>query len=550
RPERDMQPNRVLAFAETGGRLTTPGPLIRVREGTRLAIAWHNRTGDDVYVHGFATSRDAPPLRVPAHGEAATEFDAASTGTFYYWGSLKPVAAFSEDRDSQLAGAFVVDPAAGAPNDRIFVIKRLGADFEGVSIGSGLGAWAINGRSWPETERLTYSVGEKIEWRFINPTSHRHPMHLHGTYFRVTHEGDGTHDVAVPAERQKLVVTEAMHEGGTMTIEWSPERPGNWLFHCHVMFHVVPENRLHDMIWYDEYADLPHDRHMAGLVLGVHAVAANAAMSAPANAPRRMTLRVAERPGVTYEGEGLKGPGLGYALDGGPVSAPGPVIALERDRPVEITVVNTIRHATAVHWHGIELESYYDGVPHWGGNGTRLMPDIAPGAQFVARFTPPRAGTFIYHTHFNDYVQLASGLYGPLIITEPGHAFAPATDHVFVFGQHGFEDDKSPLLVNGAAALPETWRAGVHRVRLIGMTPNNSVNVTLTRDGAPATWTPRARDGADLPDTLRTAGTAKVEVFPGQTYDYDVVADAGTLRLEGVLSEGDLRASATLAVAP
>ncbi|HEX5122063.1 MAG TPA: hypothetical protein VFV97_02365, partial [Rhodanobacteraceae bacterium] len=71
RPERAMVPNPVLAFRETGGRLTTPGPLIRVREGTRVEIAWHNPTDADIYIHGLAARADADPLRIAAHGDAA-----------------------------------------------------------------------------------------------------------------------------------------------------------------------------------------------------------------------------------------------------------------------------------------------------------------------------------------------------------------------------------------------------------------------------------------------------------------------------------------------
>lgn len=76
-----------------------------------------------------------------------------------------------------------------------------------------------------------------------------------------------------------------------------------------------------------------------------------------------------------------------------------------------------------MHWHGIELESYYDGVPGWTGRGPQVTPVIAPGEEFVARFAPPRAGTFIYHTHWHDIVQLAGGLAGPLVVLEPGEEF-------------------------------------------------------------------------------------------------------------------------------
>ena len=60
----------------------------------------------------------------------------------------------------------------------------------------------------------------------------------------------------------------------------------------------------------------------------------------------------------------------------------------------------------------MELESYYDGVHGFGGIGLRMTPLIQPGESFVVRFTPPRTGTFIYHTHLHDRRQLTSGLYG------------------------------------------------------------------------------------------------------------------------------------------
>src|SRR5215472_1835324 len=82
-----------------------------------------------------------------------------------------------------------------------------------------------------------------------------------------------------------------------------------------------------------------------------------------------------------------------------PAALVGPPVLLTRGEPVEIEVKNETTHATSIHWHGIELESYYDGVPGWTGSGRQITPAIAPASSFVARMAPPRAGTFIYHTH-------------------------------------------------------------------------------------------------------------------------------------------------------
>jgi FtsP/CotA-like multicopper oxidase with cupredoxin domain len=70
--------------------------------------------------------------------------------------------------------------------------------------------------------------------------------------------------------------------------------------------------------------------------------------------------------------------------------------------PVAITLRNQLPEATAVHWHGIELDSYYDGVPGFSGASGSVTPAIEPGATLTVRFTPTRAGTFIYHTHSHE----------------------------------------------------------------------------------------------------------------------------------------------------
>ena len=102
----------------------------------------------------------------------------------------------------------------------------------------------INGLSWPSTERLTYRVGDPVRWRVINLSSQIHPMHLHGFYYRVQRLGDGVRDEAVAGAEGRRVVTQMVPSSGTLTMEWVPERVGNWLFHCHVMAHVAPERRL------------------------------------------------------------------------------------------------------------------------------------------------------------------------------------------------------------------------------------------------------------------------------------------------------------------
>lgn len=74
-----------------------------------------------------------------------------------------------------------------------------------------------------------------------------------------------------------------------------------------------------------------------------------------------------------------------------------------------ITVVNELPEPTSVHWHGIELESYYDGVAGFAGEGNRIAPAIEPGGSFEARFTPRRSGIFSFITHIDEVRQQQAG---------------------------------------------------------------------------------------------------------------------------------------------
>jgi FtsP/CotA-like multicopper oxidase with cupredoxin domain len=200
---------------------------------------------------------------------------------------------------------------------------------------------------------------------------------------------------------------------------------------------------------------------------------------------------------------------------------PGPTLVLTRNQPVAIHITNQLDEATSVHWHGIELESYYDGVPGWGGDGHRVTPMIAPGESFDALFVPPRAGTFMYHTHMNDLFQLSSGLYGPLIVLPEGTTFHPESDKVLVLSRNGKRKDGKLLLNGSTVPAPLELRAGVrYRLRFIDILANNSIVINAVQDGKPVEWIPIAKDGADLASVQSVAAPASFTIAPGETYDF------------------------------
>jgi FtsP/CotA-like multicopper oxidase with cupredoxin domain len=204
-------------------------------------------------------------------------------------------------------------------------------------------------------------------------------------------------------------------------MSWSPDRPGQWLFHCHMFQHMIPAvvpkvpglSMSPGPSDSENHLEMHDENGMGQLVLGITIPETAGAWSSLAwQANRKLRLEITKRAGAPQYALTLHDDARPQNTDHEP-GLIGPPIILTRGEPVEIEVVNRLRERTAIHWHGIELESYYDGVPGWSGAGNQITPPIEPGTSFVARMTPPRAGTFIYHTHWHDPSQLTNGIYGP-----------------------------------------------------------------------------------------------------------------------------------------
>jgi manganese oxidase len=572
RPEKESGPALAIeAFGERDGLLTAPAPLIRVPEGTAIVASVRNDLDLMLTVHGLCERNDTPcaPISVPAGGMREVKFRSGLAGTYGYWAETSGMPqALRFGSDTQLSGAFVVDPKTGPiGDDRVFVItewssltheqiRKAARDEEPFlamlkALGKeGKATTLINGLSWPETERLTYRLGETVRWRFVNGSGESHPLHLHGFYFDVDSVGDGLRDTHYGEGQKKREVTHLLPVGATMTLTWKPERIGNWLFHCHFMEHVAPFLKLGNPQGHDPaHAAAGHAGHddkgagMAGMVMGITVIDPSGTSgdpleyaSVPPPTARKLTMTMKTAPN-RYGKE----PAYGFVLaeNGSPatspvsstaeeVKAPGPTLVLKRDEPVEITLVNQLPEATAVHWHGMELDSYYDGVHGFGGIGRERTPMIAPGESFVVRFTPPRSGTFMYHTHVHDYRQLTAGLYGPMLVVDAPDAFDAETDHPLVIARDGV--GPAPVMVlNGSTKPTFKWRAGArHRLRFANITRHDMVQVALRSDEGPIMWFPLTKDGAPVPRDDQAPRRAEQTIAVGETYDFEVVAPVST----------------------
>ena len=209
-----------------------------------------------------------------------------------------------------------------------------------------------------------------------------------------------------------------------------------------------------------------------------------------------------------------------------PTSPRGDLIVLNRGEPTVITVHTALTQATSIHWHGLELESWSDGVAGISGIGTQVAPAIAPSDSLVARLTLKRAGTFIYHTHLNDHAQLSAGLYGPLVVLEPGQRWDPAKDMVFTAGLDATAL-KGPAVNGGSGEGEFVIRVGQRmRLRFVNIQPEWPATFELVRDSLVTTWRPVAKDGFELPVSQSVSGAARRILNPGETFDATWVAPA------------------------
>jgi FtsP/CotA-like multicopper oxidase with cupredoxin domain len=119
-------------------------------------------------------------------------------------------------------------------------------------------------------------------------------------------------------------------------------------------------------------------------------------------------------------------PGMKANLWGYNGQSPGPTLeCVEGDR-VRIFVTNRLPEHTTIHWHGILLPNGMDGV------GGLTQPQIAAGKTFVYEFEMRKSGTFMYHPHADEMVQMAMGMMGAIVV-HPRNPAEHAVERDYVF---------------------------------------------------------------------------------------------------------------------
>jgi len=362
-------------------------------------------------------------------------------------------------------------------------------------------------------------------------------MHLHGFYYDVTSHGTWAADTALATADMPHVVTEMPLPGETFAMTWVPTEPGNWMFHCHVAFHTAFFLSASPVVDPEDPITIDPMHGMRGMVLGVTVRPGKSPARRPTTLAGARAIRLVAQAAPMRFQKMLDE--MAFVLQNGPVppaadSVPTPssLLVLFRNKPVRITIVNHLRAATGVHWHGIEVPSYSDGVPYWSGTRGRMAPAIAPGDSFTAAFTPPRSGTFIYHAHSNEFFQVNLGLYGALLVVDSAR-YDPTHERIIILGGNG--PAGRPARINGRVE-PDTVRLKVgesYRLRLIDIIPDWTVHIAMLREDSVVHWRALAKDGADLPARAQLVRPASLIAGPGETMDFEYrPTTPGLIRLE------------------
>ncbi|MGJ5007013.1 multicopper oxidase family protein [Bradyrhizobium oligotrophicum] len=217
-------------------------------------------------------------------------------------------------------------------------------------------------------------------------------------------------------------------------------------------------------------------------------------------------------------------PGMTTHLWGYNGQSPGPTIeAVEGDK-LRIFVTNKLPEYTTVHWHGVILPCGMDGV------GGLTQPHIKPGKTFVYEFEMKHAGTFMYHPHADEMVQMAMGMMGMIVVHPRDHVPPPADrDFVFVMSTYRIEPGSYLPKVNEMTDFNMwTWNARVFPgidslpVRLGDRVRVRIGNLTMTNHpihlhghkfkviGTDGGWLPET---AQLPETTTDVPVGAVRVL-------------------------------------
>lgn len=130
-------------------------------------------------------------------------------------------------RTLRYADLLAPDADAGRP---AVPARNIPIDLSGGMMGANV--WTINGQAYPNASPFVFARGERVRFSMFNRSMVRHPMHLHGHFFRLVDPATGR---ATGPVKDTVIVEPMM---GQIAVEWVADNPGRWFFHCHNAYHM------------------------------------------------------------------------------------------------------------------------------------------------------------------------------------------------------------------------------------------------------------------------------------------------------------------------
>ncbi len=92
--------------------------------------------------------------------------------------------------------------------------------------------WSFDGKKFTAVtdDPIRFGFDERVRVKLVNQTMMAHPIHLHGHFFEMVNGADHMH--------QPLKHTMVVQPGGTATFDLTANEPGDWAFHCHLLYHM------------------------------------------------------------------------------------------------------------------------------------------------------------------------------------------------------------------------------------------------------------------------------------------------------------------------
>ena len=238
---------------------TVPAPTIRGEVGDRIKVVLNNKLpmGTDIHMHGMVL----PNLQDGVAPLTQKLIEPGETYTYEYTVE-KPAVAMYHPHASGMTqvtngmwGAMIFSPKGGGgsadyqvPRGRTVSGTEIPADlkvaqeFNMVLNDAGVIGLSLNGKSFPGTQAYSMKVGDWALVNYYNEGALSHPMHLH-QFPQIVIGRDG-----IPLDSPYQADTISIAPGERFTVLFKAERPGVWVWHCHILNHAERETGMFGMV--------------------------------------------------------------------------------------------------------------------------------------------------------------------------------------------------------------------------------------------------------------------------------------------------------------